>query len=133
MPVFGKKSIERLAECHPDLQAVLNEAIKITDFTVLCGHRGEKEQNEAFVNGYSKLKYPNSRHNRTPSEAVDCAPYPVSWNPKDECRFHFMAGVILTTAKHLGKSIVWGDSWQSFKDLPHFEIKKGGEPNAKHT
>ncbi len=131
MPVFSRKSKERLAECHPDLQAVLNEAIKVTDFTVLCGHRGEKEQNEAFASGHSKLKYPQSRHNKVPSEAADCAPYPVSWEPKDECRFYFIAGVILAAAKHLGKEIVWGGSWQSFRDLPHFEIKKtGGDTNA---
>ncbi len=124
MPSFGKKSLDLLATCHPDLQAVLNESIKITDFTVLCGHRDEKEQNEAFAKGFSKVKYPNSKHNSTPSEAVDCAPYPISWDKKDEYRFHYMAGVILTVAKMLHKQIEWGGDWTKFKDLPHFEKKK---------
>ncbi|MCX5778750.1 MAG: M15 family metallopeptidase [Elusimicrobia bacterium] len=131
MPSFSKKSLEILNTCNEDLQKVLKEAIKVTDFTVLCGHRGEKEQNQAFENGTSKLKYPGSRRNKIPSEAADCAPWPVSWDPKDECRFYFMAGIILAAAKYLGKQVVWGGSWQGFKDLPHFELKKmGGDSNA---
>jgi hypothetical protein len=43
---------------------------------------------------------------------------------KDEYRFHYMAGVILTVAKMLNKQIEWGGDWTTFKDLPHFEIKK---------
>jgi len=131
MAVFSKQSIEKLKSCHQDLQDVLTEAVKLTDFTVLCGHRGEKEQNQAFENGTSKLRYPNSRHNKVPSEAVDCAPWPVSWEVKDEHRFYFMAGIILAVANYLGKQIVWGGSWQGFKDLPHFELKKkGGDSNV---
>ena len=124
MPKFGKGSLANLSTCHSDLKAVLKEAIKITDFTVLCGYRGKADQNKAFAEGVSKAKFPKSRHNTKPSEAVDCAPYPVSWSPKDEYRFHFMAGVILAVAVNLGKKIDWGGNWKSFKDLPHFELKK---------
>lgn len=131
MATFSRQSTEKLKSCHQDLQDVLNEAIKLMDFTVLCGHRGEEEQNQAFANGTSKLRYPNSRHNQSPSEAVDCAPWPVSWAAKDKCRFYLMAGVILAVANYLGKQLVWGGSWQGFKDLPHFELKqKGGDSNA---
>jgi hypothetical protein len=35
MPSFGKKSLDLLATCHPDLQTVLNEAIKITVLRVV--------------------------------------------------------------------------------------------------
>lgn len=56
MPVFSKASKERLSTCHPDLQRVMNEAIKITDFTVLEGHRGKAAQDAAFAAGNSKIR-----------------------------------------------------------------------------
>jgi peptidoglycan L-alanyl-D-glutamate endopeptidase CwlK len=125
MPAFGKHSRERLTTCHPDLQAVLHEAIKVTDFTVLCGYRGEKEQNAAYARGSSKLRYPMSNHNVQPSHAVDCVPYPIKEETEDEDipRFHFLAGVILATAARMGVSLDWGGHWHSFPDMPHFELK----------
>jgi len=48
MPYFSQLSNLKLMSCHDDLQEVCNRAIKIYDFSVICGHRNEKEQNEAF-------------------------------------------------------------------------------------
>ena len=39
MPKFSDKSAARLATCHPDIQAVLNEVIKYRDCTILEGVR----------------------------------------------------------------------------------------------
>ena len=75
MPVFSKTSKGRLAECHQNLQNIMNEVIKIKDCSIICGYRGEEEQNEAFNNGFSKLKFPESKHNKFPSLAVDVYPY----------------------------------------------------------
>ena len=71
MPRFGKTSKRRLATCHEDLQEILNEVIKYFDCSVLCGHRGEADQNKAYESGHSKVKWPNGRHNKKPSIAVD--------------------------------------------------------------
>lgn len=122
MPTLSKASFDKLSTCHPDLQRVVREAIKYVDFTVLCGHRGEAEQTAAFKAGSSKLQWPNSRHNKRPSEAVDLAPYPVDW--RDLGRFHFLAGVIAVVARQLGVDIAWGGDWATFKDRPHFELRK---------
>ena len=51
MPKFGRKSRERLETCHKDLQVLFNHVIENIDCSVLCGHRGEKEQNEAVASG----------------------------------------------------------------------------------
>ena len=59
MPKFSKRSLENLRTCHQDIQAVLNEAIKYVDFSVTCGHRGQYEQDKAFVEGKSKIRWPN--------------------------------------------------------------------------
>ena len=120
MPKFSKLSLERLATCHLDLQRVAKAAIKRTDFTVSCGHRGEQEQNEAFARGFSKLKFPNSKHNKTPSLAMDLVPYPVDW--EDVKRFDELAVIVKEEAIKLGVSLTWGGNWPKFKDRPHYEL-----------
>jgi peptidoglycan L-alanyl-D-glutamate endopeptidase CwlK len=104
------------------------EAIKVSDFSVICGFRGEKEQNEAYARGNSKLKWPQSKHNQTPSMAVDIVPYPIDWN--DELRFRTLGAVVkeiwsqLPPEKKEGYELSWGGDWKTFKDLPHFELRK---------
>jgi peptidoglycan LD-endopeptidase CwlK len=122
VPIFSEISKKRLAECHPDLQLLFNEVIERTDCIILCGHRGEKEQNEAFHDGKSKLKYPQSGHNKTPSNAVDAAPYPVNWNNLQS--FKDLAKVVQECADKLGIDIVWGGSWTRLRDYDHWELKE---------
>lgn len=125
---FGRRSRERLATCHPDLQRVLNRAIKLYDFTILDGHRPKERQQEVFERGLSKVQWPNSRHNKQPSHAVDVAPWPIDWD--DLNSFYFLAGVIHAMAADEGVVLRWGGDWdrdykfddQKFNDLPHFEI-----------
>ena len=74
MPYFGRLSTQRLSTCDERLQDICNEAIKVYDFSVLCGHRDEIEQKKLFREGKSKLEYPHSKHNSIPSLAVDIAP-----------------------------------------------------------
>ena len=129
MPHFSKASIDRLETCHPLLQEVCNEAIKDYDFMVVYGHREEADQNEAYATGRSKLKWPNSKHNSTPSIAVDLAPVKyvdgkatIPWNDIPE--FRRMAMHIMNVANNKGISLEWGGSWVSFKDYPHFQLTK---------
>ena len=129
MPRFGTKSRGRLSSCHPDLQKVFNQVIKEIDCSILCGQRGEKEQNKAFDEGRSKVRFPDGRHIANPSNAVDVAPYPIDWEDRE--RFHLFAGYVLGIADSMGIRLRWGGDWDrdwtvkdnKFDDLPHFEIK----------
>ena len=129
MPNFGTRSQNNLSEAHPDLQKVFNEVIKHFDCAVIEGHRGQEEQDKAFHSGKSKLKFPESKHNQSPSLAVDVVPWPVDWN--DEKRFYYFAGFVKGIAAELGIELRWGGDWdsdtevddQTFNDLPHFELK----------
>ena len=125
MAKFGKRSLSNLETCHPSIQKVLSEAIKYFDFSVLCGYRNQEDQDKAYSDGFSKVKFPNGKHNTNPSLAVDIAPYPINWD--DISRFHFMAGVILTVANQLNIELEWGGNWKSFKDYPHFQLKNKKE------
>jgi peptidoglycan L-alanyl-D-glutamate endopeptidase CwlK len=132
MPKFSNKSKEKLWSCDPRLQELCNEVIKDYDFTVICGHRNENDQNIAFEKGASKLKWPNSKHNKIPSQAVDIAPYNdiikgIDWN--DHVRFKELAECMKLAARKLGIKIRWGGDWDGngkqddkFLDFVHFEI-----------
>lgn len=127
MPKFSKTSEVRLSTCHPDLQKVCRELIKQFDFAVLEGHRGEAAQNAAYGAGNSHLRYPNSAHNKTPSLAVDLAPYPVDWGDLARfkemiCRFDAVA-CVLRARGEIQSRFEYGAFWPKFKDYPHIEIK----------
>ena len=72
---FSERSLMRLSKAHDDLQLIAKHAINYTDFTIVTGHRGEKEQNDLYERGFSKLRFPQSKHNSYPSRAIDVAPY----------------------------------------------------------
>ena len=128
MPRFGSKSKQRLATCHEDLQEIFEEIIKHFDCSVLCGHRGEKDQDKAVATGNSKVSWPNGRHNKKPSIAVDVCPYPVDWDDRE--RMTYFAGMVMGIAKAKGIGLRWGGDWNQntdledngFDDLPHFEL-----------
>jgi hypothetical protein len=114
--------------CDVRLQNIVKAAIERIDFTVLCGHRGEQEQNDAYEQGRSKLRWPQSKHNKVPSLAVDLAPYPIDWHNLD--RFKAVAMVMIDEAKKLNVPLRWGGDFNRdgnlhndrFVDAPHFQI-----------
>lgn len=128
MPRFSNRSTLALRTCHPDLQKVFTEAIKHIDFMVLEGHRGQEAQDKAFRTGYSQVRWPNGKHNKVPSLAVDIAPYPIRWG--DTERFVYFAGVIMGIASQMGIKLRWGGDWnqdtevrdERFRDWGHFEL-----------
>lgn len=127
MATFSKRSKINLSQCHEDLQVLFTEVIKEYDCAVICGHRGEEEQNNAFAKGFSKLKYPKSNHNKIPSLAADVVPYPIDWANKKRFKelgdkVKQIAGRLLEEGK-ITHRIDWGGDWKKFVDLPHYEIK----------
>lgn len=134
MPTFGSRSLAILAKAHPKLQEVLLEAIGRTkqDFTVICSIRNKADQQAAFAAGNTKVQFPNSAHNQTPSCAVDVIPYPFKgWDDKNiHKELKAIASVILAVAKEKGVPIRWGADWnqngrtddEKFVDAPHFEL-----------
>ena len=130
MAKFGNRSKKRLDTCHPDLIRLFEKVVEGFDNSILCGHRNEFDQNKAFDEKRSKLKFPKGKHNTIPSLAIDVAPYPIDWN--DIKRFYFFGGYVKGVAKSMGIKIRWGGDWdsdtlvrdQSFNDLPHFELNE---------
>ena len=130
MPKFGKRSKERLATCDTRLQEVFNEVIKYVDCSILEGHRDKERQNQLYIEGKTKVKYPNGRHNSSPSNSVDVTPYPVDWADRE--RQTLFAGFVIGIARSMGITLRWGGDWDMdfqvmdnrFDDFPHFEVKE---------
>lgn len=130
--IFGRTSRDHLSRVHPDLRRVLELALSwgIVDFTVYESTRTKAEQNRLYRLGHTRVKWPGSSHNSTPSDASDVAPFiagKISWQERD-CMY--LAGIILAAAKVIGVTIRWGGDWnrngipiidQNFNDLVHYE------------
>lgn len=145
MPKFSKSSYEKLKTCEYGLQVLFSKVIEIFDCAVLCGRRGEAEQDRMFTLGKSRCRWPDSKHNvEEPglSLAIDVAPYyeekpHIRWDKNSLYRWYFFGGIVKGVAEQLNISIRWGGDWdrdtyvkdQQFNDLPHFELFRGGKKN----
>ena len=135
---LGPASRKKLEGLHPNLVAVVNQAIQLTtqDFSVTCGVRTLAEQKDLYAQGRTKpgqivtwtLK---SRHLPAADglgRAVDLAPYPIDWN--DLSKFDAIAKAMFQASKELGIPIRWGADWdqdgnpreRGETDSPHFEL-----------
>ena len=122
MNKWSKRSLDNLQTCDYRLQLLFNTVLQVHDCSIICGYRGEEEQNKAFAEGKSKLKYPNGKHNKNPSIAVDVLPYPFKgWEDKED--FKKFSDIVKAVAYALNIPIVWGGDWVSLVDMPHWELK----------
>ena len=125
---------ELLAQAVPDLQFLFIEVAKIFPIKILKVFRDQVEQDAAYASGHSNVKWPNSKHNKYPSEAVDWCPEPyipggpIDW--QNVGRFYFYAGFILGMGLRSGFKIRSGADWDTdgnidehkLKDLGHTEV-----------
>ena len=153
MASYSISSQRKLDTAHRDLQTVFQEVVRIFDNTIVYGERSVAHQFDLFkqgrakdANGKWKIVNKNkvvtycdgtikkSKHNYTPSRAVDAVPYPIDWDDTD--RMYYFAGhvkaiaIILKTQGKITHDIRWGGDFnmdtqvanERFKDLLHFEI-----------
>ena len=136
MNKFSTASQERLSTCHKDLQTLFNTVLPLVDCSILEGHRGEEAQNQYFREGKSQLRYPESKHNKSPSMAVDVAPWPIKWENIERFRFFgaYVIGIadLLFEQGAMAYHVRWGGDFNAnqdwsdntFSDYVHFELIK---------
>ena len=130
MPNFSATSLTKLGTCDSRLQQLFKVVVEEVDCTIICGHRGKLEQDKAFAEGASHVKWPNSKHNTYPSIAVDVMPYPIDWNDKERVTKFYE--FVKKKADELGIKIRWGADWdmdgnywerENWEvDGPHYEL-----------
>ncbi len=126
MKTINAKSMERLDTCHEDLRDIVLQAVQTLPFEIMvtCGHRNREDQEKAFKEGNSKLRWPKSKHNTVPSLAVDLVPFiggKIPW--EDIGKFKIIKEHMQGAAKTLGIKLVSGGDWLGFRDWPHHELK----------
>ncbi len=136
---LSERSLKNLEHIHPDLVKVIKEAIKNSpvDFTITDGLRTTAEQQVLYAKGrtVAGTRVTNADGLRSKSNhqaksdgygyAVDLYPYHSgSVQVNDDKSLKVIATHIKAVAKSLGINIEWGGDWKTFKDYPHFELKK---------
>lgn len=118
-----------LKDACPELQDIIPKFISACaeagiKILVYQTYRGEAEQNKAFNEGKSKLRFPHSKHNATidgkpAARAFDCVPMKgktCQW--QDKSSYNKMGEI----AKNFG--LEWGGNcFKGFIDQPHFQLR----------
>lgn len=121
---LSQRSLKALEGVHPDLVAVVKEAITLTDvdFVVIEGLRTVERQRELFKAGASRTM--NSRH--LTGHAVDLAVWlgTVRWELP---LYQQLAVSVKAAAADVGVPIEWGyDLWGW--DAPHWQLPRRRYP-----
>lgn len=123
--ILSSRSMEKLKGVHPDLIRVVKRALDISqlDFTVTCGLRTEKQQEQVMRDKASTTM--NSRH--LTGHAVDLAPL---WNKEVvnggiAANWHYferVAKAMKLAGLECKIPVEWGGDWDSFKDGYHYQL-----------
>jgi len=119
---FGERSEKNLVGVHPDLVKVMRLAIQKTtvDFGITEGLRTKERQKELF--DQKKSRTMNSRH--ITGHAVDVMAYVDGKGSWIWALYEAINKAVQEAADELKIHIVWGGSWVSFRDGPHFELDR---------
>lgn len=134
MRQWDARSLRNLAGIHPDLRRVMDRALQDAPFAFVVteGLRTVARQKELVRIGASKTM--NSRH--ITGHAVDLVPF-VDVNADGRVSaeemyswplYHRLAPTIKAAAAKEGVALVWGGSWRTFKDGPHWELDRRKYP-----
>jgi peptidoglycan LD-endopeptidase CwlK len=136
MPNYSNNSLNNLLTSHKDLVTIFTHVINYFDNTIICGHRNKYEQDKAYEEGNSQVKYPFSKHNSKPSMAIDAVTYPINW--EDVNQHYYFSGYVKAVADlfyeqgKISHKVRCGADWnknmqvsdENFMDLFHFELYK---------
>ena len=119
MRTWGKRSLEVYATLDPRLQRVLDRVLQeAADISLICGFRDKHAQDIAVAAGVSKVKWPDGKHNKWPSLAVDLRPYPM---PKRKevlwAALGYIAGRMIQIGIEEGVGLRWGGEWDRDGDV----------------
>ena len=127
--LHSQKVYDRL---DPRLQKLVTRLRdEVADITLVSGYRDRDEQEALFAANATEKHWPDSKHNKLPSIAVDVQPYPYPTDPNHLWSgLGYIAGRAFGIAAEEGFSIRWGGDWdgdgdvtnQKFDDLFHLEI-----------
>ena len=124
---LGKNSVINMAGIDSRLMDIVEVAIKLSniDFGIPSsgGLRTTEDQAALFTAGKSKGDGRTNKSYHQTGKAVDVYAYvdgKASW---DHLHLTHIATAMLQASAQLGYELKWGGLWNSWQDMPHFEIK----------
>lgn len=135
MPRYGTASKAVLANTCRELQLVAQMVIKAIDCSATESTRDRVRQEFLYADGKTQVKWPNSKHNKFPADALHLIPWPNNENREE---YTLLAGHVKMAFHSLKAQgliaenvvLVWGGDWDgdndlddnNFDDLGHFEV-----------
>ena len=131
MNKWSSESHRQRSTCDIRLNLIGDIVLQIKDHSVIKGHRTEDEQNQAFYDGHSKLKWPHGKHNKKPSTACDVRAWPWPEDERQQVEEQlYLLGLYRGVAHMKGIKVRTGADWNddgnisdtNFRDFFHVEI-----------
>jgi len=123
---LGKNSINNLVGVDGRLIAIADLAITLSniDFGIPStgGLRTTEDQAKLFTSGVSKADGRTNKSYHQTGRALDVYAYvdgKASW---DKLHLSHIATAMLQASAQLGYKLEWGGLWNSWQDMPHFEL-----------
>lgn len=125
---FSPTSLEKLKGVHPALVAVVSRALLYSpvDFAITEGLRTKERQKILVAEGKSQTM--NSRHIQ--GCAVDVMAIPGGKASWEMSYYKQIAESFQKASDELAIPIIWGGSWITLKDGPHFELDRRSYPDV---
>ncbi len=128
---FGAASKRNLSAVDARLQRIAHLVLIIKDHSIIQGHRGKTAQDAAFESGHSELEWPDGKHNKIPSSAMDVQVYPrpeIESDLRDEQIY--LLGIYKGVGQEQGIPVRVGMDWDNdgqifdngFDDSFHVEL-----------
>lgn len=114
-----------LADCHPDLVAVVMKVLETRPLVVTSGYRSAAKQTslESDPTSYAQGAGNGSRHRKYPSWAVDMVPC-NNLNASSRAVMQNFAQYVLQVASGMGITLRWGGNFSTY-DPVHFDLGLG--------
>lgn len=131
MRKYSQRSLNSLKGIHPDLRRVVDRALQDSpvDFIAIEGLRTKTRQAELVASGASQTM--DSRH--ITGHAVDLLPIGPNGPEFAWPLYNKLGPAVEAAAKAEGVEITWGGRWSTFRDGPHFELKRDVYPASEWT
>jgi hypothetical protein len=117
----------KLLDAHSDLALWFREQVKpaFAQAHISWSYRGKADQEKFFLDGRTKLHFPNSAHNKTNSDGKPCALaldlFELDYNGIARWAWGFFRD-IAEAAQKTRYPIFWGGHWTHLSDADHFQL-----------
>ena len=116
---------EKLKDAHEELVNAFEKIkAKWPDCHISWTFRDQKDQDEFYREGKTKVKWPKSAHNKHPSWAMDL------FRLDSDNVAHFDPSYFKAISDYLIESLIpieWAGTWTKFREYDHFQLNPTGE------